>query len=176
MHFSPPSGTRAGVSRRSIFYRCPPGPQSVREGRGLASCAGELEWDFGIGEILILPAGWAEASRRRQSGIRRFARPGDRGGGEGKMSRRAAGRHHAISESRRSSGWSASSVKARESLSDMAAIVLPSSCRTGTFWRPRAPRNRTSRFRLCAIACRPSAGSKRYLDDEPFLRQDRGDG
>ena len=35
----------------------------------------------------------------------------------------------------------------------------------------------TSRFRLCAIACRPSAGSGAdTLDDEPFLPQDRGDG
>ena len=59
-----------------------------------------------------------------------------------------------------SSGWSALSAK------------VARACRT---WRPscfrahaapdflkgRAPRtNRTSRFRLCAIACRPSAGSK----------------
>jgi 3-mercaptopyruvate sulfurtransferase SseA len=45
-------------------------------------------------------------------------------------------------------------------MSTMAAIALPSSCRTGAFCRPRGPRNRTSRFRLCVIACRPSAGSK----------------
>ena len=32
--------------------------------------------------------------------------------------------------------------------------------RTGTFWRPRGPRNRMSRFRLSAIAFRPSEASK----------------
>ena len=78
----------------------------------------------------------------------------------GKMSRRAAGRHYAISESVAIKWLERLERQGCESLSDMAAIVLPSSCRTGTFWRPRAPRNRTSRFRLCAIACRPSAGSK----------------
>ena len=76
--------------------------------------------------------------------------------GRGMMSRRAAGRHYAISDPWRSSGLSGLSARARESLPDMAAIAPPSSCRIGSSWRRRGPRNRISRFRLCAIAFWPS--------------------
>ena len=42
-----------------------------------ASCAwAESEWDSRIGEILIQPAGWAEASRRWQSRIRKICATG----------------------------------------------------------------------------------------------------
>ena len=77
----------------------------------------------------------------------------------GKMSRRAAGRHYAISES--------VAIKWLERLERQGSRA----CRT---WRPscfklmphrdflkgRARRNRTSRFRLCAIACPASAEVK----------------
>jgi hypothetical protein len=79
---------------------------------------------------------------------------------KGEMSRRAAGRHYKISESVAIKWLERMSAMAPESLTDMAAIVLPSSCRTGTFWRPRGLRNRTSHFRLFVIAFRPSEGSK----------------
>ena len=48
----------------------------------------------------------------------------------------------------------------REPASDTAAIGLQADAAPGLSWRPRGPRNRTSRFRLCAIAFRPSEGSK----------------
>jgi transposase len=47
------------------------------------------------------------------------------------------------------------SAKARESLSDMAAIVLPSSCRTGTFLK--AARAEKSDITLQALCDRLSA-------------------
>ena len=49
---------------------------------------------------------------------------------------------------------------AGESLSDLAAIALASSCRTGTFSKPRGPRNRTSRFKLSAIRLLAERGIK----------------
>jgi transposase len=52
---------------------------------------------------------------------------------KGEMSRRAACRHYKISESVAIKWLERMSARAPESLSDMAAIVLPSSCRTGTF-------------------------------------------
>ena len=43
----------------------------------------ESDRDSRIREILIQPAGWAEASRNSKAVFSRLARPGDRGGGEG---------------------------------------------------------------------------------------------
>src|SRR4029077_3698249 len=49
-----------------------------------ARCAWvESDRDCRIREILIQPAGWAEASRNGKAVFSRLARPGDRGGGEG---------------------------------------------------------------------------------------------
>ena len=95
----------------------------------------------------------------------------------GKMSRRAAGRHYAISRS--------AAIKWLERLERQgsrrpvghgghrASKLLPHR----DFLEAARARNRTSRFRLCAIACHGRArGQSRHLDDEPFLPQDRGDG
>jgi transposase len=51
----------------------------------------------------------------------------------GKMSRRAAGRHYEVSELAAIKWLERLERHGSESLSDMAAIALPSSCRTGTF-------------------------------------------
>jgi transposase len=79
---------------------------------------------------------------------------------KGEMSRREAGRHYQVSES--------VAIKWLERLErhgsrepvghggHRASKLLPHR----DFLRPRGPRNRTSRFKLSAIACRPSEGSK----------------
>ena len=65
-----------------------------------ARCAWvESDRDSRISEILIQPAGWAEASRNGKAVFSRLARPGDRGGGEGQAEPPAAGRHYEVSES-----------------------------------------------------------------------------
>ena len=96
----------------------------------------------------------------------------------GKMSRRAAGRHYAISKDPwPSSGWSALSAKAREGLSDMAAIVLPKLMSHRDFLKGRARReigHHASGFVRSPVG--RARGQSRHLDDEPFLPQDRGDG
>ena len=63
----------------------------------------------------------------------------------------------------RSSGLRGLNGMARESLSDMAATGLPSWRRTVIFWKLRAPRSRTSRFRRFAIAFCRSEPSKPTL-------------
>ena len=81
----------------------------------------------------------------------------------GAMSRRAAARRYEISES--------VAIKWLERLERDGSREpvghgghrASSSCRTGTFCRPRGPRNRTSRFRRSAIAFGPSAASNPTL-------------
>ena len=78
----------------------------------------------------------------------------------GEMSRRAAARRYEISESV-AIKWLERVERdgSREPVGHgghRASKLMP----PGPFWRPRGPRNRTSRFRRCAIAFRPSEGSK----------------
>ena len=70
----------------------------------------------------------------------------------GKLSRRAAARHYEVSESV-AIKWLKRLERhgSREPVGHGGHLI---------FWRPRGPRNRTSRFRRCAIAFRPSEGSK----------------
>ena len=78
----------------------------------------------------------------------------------GKMSRRAAARHYAVSES--------VAIKwlervERDGLREPVGHGghRPASWRrTVIFWKLRGPESRTSRFRRCVIAFWPSAGSK----------------
>jgi transposase len=81
----------------------------------------------------------------------------------GKMSRRAAARRYEVSESVAINGLSGLNGTARKSLSGTAATGLPSWRRTVIFWKLRAPRSRTSRFRRFAIAFCPSETSKPTL-------------
>jgi hypothetical protein len=65
-----------------------------------------------------------------------------------------------------SNGSSANSRTAREHRSDMAAIGLPSSCRTGIFWRGRGRRRPISRFKSFATVAGVNSHG-RYRRDRP---------
>ena len=72
-----PSGPIRAVIARPIFDLPNPTALKTDRWRSRASCAwAESEWDSRIGEILIQPAGWAEASRRWQSRIRKICATG----------------------------------------------------------------------------------------------------
>src|ERR1700757_3104719 len=91
----------------------------------------------------------------------------------GEMSRRAAARRYAISESV-AIKWLERVERdgSREPVGHgghRASKLMPPRDFSGV---PRGPRNRTSCFRPCAIAFRPSEGQSRYLDDEPLLSPD----
>jgi hypothetical protein len=83
------------------------------------------------------------------------------------MSSRAAARRYEISESV-AVKWLERSARDRGSA--MAAIGLPSSCRTGIFSRPRGRRRPISRFRRFATVFFPTGGSRPTLADRSNSR------